>query len=409
MLIITAGDVPVGIAGVKGGMAAGIDETTTDIVLESANFSGVSVRKTAQQLKLRTDASQRFEQTITPELAAYGMRAVVDLIVKIAGGAIVGFVDVYPEKQGTTTIEVSLEKINAVLGTNLSGADVADVFRRLRFDCTQDGERFVVTVPFERLDLAIPEDLIEEVGRIIGYSTIPAVELPPAQKKPEINQNFAAAESVRKQLTDLGYSELFTSVFAEKGEREVLNKVGGEKPFLRTTLVDGLNEALGKNYFNRDFLGLKEIKLFEIGMVWKDGKEVMMAGIAEANSSSQTGTAKEDPLSMYVKETSEYERLPYSTTERYQSFSRYPSITRDIALWVHADAQSEEVKDVIAKSAGSLMARIDQFDEFKKGDKTSYAFRLVFQSNEKTLTDDEANSAMNAVYEVVKAKGWEAR
>ena len=129
-----------------------------------------------------------------------------------------------------------------------------------------------------------------------------------------------------------------------------------------------------------------------------------MAGIV-----TDKEAAKEDPLSMYVKETTEYEPLPVSQTERYQSFSRYPSITRDIALWVPADTLSDEVKNSIAKAAGNLMGRIDQFDEFKKGDKTSYAFRLVFQSFEKTLTDDEANAAMNSVYEAVTSKGWEVR
>ena len=99
MLVITAGDVPVGIAGVKGGMPAAIDEHTVDIVIESANFDGVSVRKTAQRLKLRTDASQRFEQGLSPELCARGMEGMLEFIQHQIGGEVVGFVDVYPEPQ----------------------------------------------------------------------------------------------------------------------------------------------------------------------------------------------------------------------------------------------------------------------------------------------------------------------
>ena len=129
-----------------------------------------------------------------------------------------------------------------------------------------------------------------------------------------------------------------------------------------------------------------------------------MAGIV-----TEKEAAKEDPLSMYVKETSEYEPLPLSETDRYQPFSRFPSITRDIALWTDAKTEAGEPEKVIRDSAGSLLIRIDLFDEFKKGDKTSYAFRLVFQSFEKTLTDDEANAAMNAAYEAVKARDWEVR
>ena len=161
-------DVPIGIAGVKGGMPAGITEATTDIIIESANFNGVSVRKTAQALKLRTDASMRFEQVISPELAAYGMRAVVELILKLAGGEVVGFVDEYPVPQNDREVSVSLSLINSVLGAKFSAAEIASVFKRLGFSCAQKGELFTITPPFERLDLVIAEDLIEEVGRIIG-------------------------------------------------------------------------------------------------------------------------------------------------------------------------------------------------------------------------------------------------
>ena len=142
MLIITAGDAPVGIAGVKGGMPAAIDESTKDIVIESANFDGASVRKTAQALKLRTDASTRFEQGLSPELAAYGMAGVVELIQKLAGGTLAGFVDVYPEPQKPLFANVTVEKVNKVLGTTLTGADIADAFARLELPYKEESGGF---------------------------------------------------------------------------------------------------------------------------------------------------------------------------------------------------------------------------------------------------------------------------
>lgn len=397
-------DVGIGIAGVKGGVAAGITEATTDLILESANFDGACVRKTAKALNLRTDASQRFEQVISPELAAYGMRAAADLIVKLAGGEIIGFADAYPKPQEKRELEISLAHINNTIGLSLSSEQVADVFMRLGFVHRMEGDSFFITVPFERLDLEIPEDLVEEVGRIIGYDAVPAVELPSLDRIVSVNQNFAAAERVREDLTALGYSEVFTSVFQDEGERAVLNKVDSVRPFLRSTLTHGLNEALKKNVQNKDLLGLKEVKLFEIGTVWKDGEEKVMAGIV-----SEKEPAKEDPLSMYIKDTDTYETLSLSTTERYQTFSRYPSITRDIALWVPAALTAQEVQEVIIAHAGSLCVRIDLFDEFKKGERISFAFRLVFQSFEKTLTDDEVKRHMEAVYVAVAEKGWEVR
>ena len=405
VLVITdAEDRPLDIAGVKGGKLAELDESTVDIVLEAANFYGPSVRKTAKALNLRTDASQRFEQVISPEFAAYGMRAAADLILKLAGGELVGFADAYPKQHTPLPIVLHASHPTKVLGVEVSLETIRDIFTRLGLPFEEKGDEFIVTPPFERLDILASEDLIEEIARIIGYDSIPAKELPPVEGEVGINQNFAATERVRKDLTALGYSEVFTSVFADKGEVAVANKIDSIKPFLRSTLADGLNDALKKNVQNKDLLGLKEVKLFEIGTVWKDGEEKLMAGIV-----TEKEKAKEDPLSMYVKETSAYEELPLSETERYQSFSRYPSITRDIALWVPADVSSDNVKKVIAEFAGTLMIRLELFDEFKKETQVSYAFRLVFQSFEKTLTDNEANAAMEHVYEAVKSEGWTVR
>ncbi len=395
---------PVGIAGIKGGMPAGISEETHDIIIESANFNGVSVRKTAQALKLRTDASQRFEQGISPELASYGMATVGKLIEELAGGELVGFLDTYPRPQTSASVSVSLEKINRALGTQLTMEHATDALTRLGLAPINQGDTFTVTPPFERLDLLIPEDLIEEIGRIVGYDKVIARELSDFGKAPEINQNFANTERIREDLIAKGFSEVYTSVFADTGERAVLNKVDSVRPFLRANLSDELMAAVKKNVPNKDLLGLKEVKLFEIGAVWKEGKEVMLVGTI-----SEKQKPEQKPLTESVTEVNAYGDLPTSTTERYKIFSRYPSITRDIALWVPASTSSDVVRTAIASSAGDLMVRLDLFDEFKKGEQTSYAFRLVFQSFEKTLTDDEANTAMKSVYDAVAAKGWTVR
>ena len=392
--------VPIGIAGVKGGMPAGISEETTGIIIESANFDGASVRKTAQALKLRTDASTRFEQVISPELAAEGMRAAAKLIIELAGGSLAGFADQYPKPQEKKMVSISLAKINAVLGTSLTIADVKDVFMRLfEFHC--QGDALTIEVPPERLDIVISEDLVEEVGRIVGYDKIPSVELPRASAWPEINLDFATAEKLREELAKRGYSEVFTSVFADSGERAVANKVDGARPYLRTTLVNGLKEAYEKNTRNCDLLGLDEVRLFEIGTIWKGGKEEMALGTVDKD-----GTREEIIRPVSAKK---YDDLSIPETERYQPFSKYPYIVRDIALWVPAETKPEEILDVIRHHAGSLLVRSAKFDEFKKGDKISYAFRLVFQSFDRTLFDGDANERMESVYAAVKEKGWEVR
>src|SRR5262249_36487879 len=128
----------------------------------------------------------------------------------------------------------------------LAKADVEDVFKRLGFSQKSSDDTFAVEPPLERLDIVIPEDLIEEVGRIIGYDKVPSTELP-AGSTPLVNNNFAAAEKVREEFIGRGYSEVFNSVFVEKGERAVANKIDGDKPYLRDSLLSGLKAAYDKN------------------------------------------------------------------------------------------------------------------------------------------------------------------
>ncbi|MDZ4226181.1 MAG: phenylalanine--tRNA ligase subunit beta, partial [Patescibacteria group bacterium] len=396
-------DVPIGIAGVKGGSPASITESTTDIILESANFNGPSVRKTAQGLKLRTDASARFEQGLSPELAGYGMRAAIDFILELAGGEFQGVVDVYPAAQQETKVSVSLEKINEVLGTSLTEAEITDAFTRLGLTLDlRNPNIWEVRVPFERLDLTTAEDLVEEVGRIVGYEKIPAVPLPSINKTPEVTANFAVTETVREELVNKGYSEVYTSVFSEAGERAVLNKVDSVKPFLRASLISGLTEAMEKNKQQRELLGLKEIKLFEIGPVWKEGKELVMVGTV-----SEKEATKETLLE--VKDNTLPANLLLSQATRYQPFSRYPYIVRDVAMWTPAGTDENAVLETIKQEAGELAHKVWLFDRFEKQGKVSLAYRLIFQSFERTLTEEEANKAMEKVSEKLNTMGFEIR
>jgi phenylalanyl-tRNA synthetase beta chain len=395
-------DTAIGIAGVKGGEPSGITESTRDIIIESANFAGVPVRKTASALKLRTDASARYEQAISPRLAAYGIASVVELIQRIAGGELAGFTDVYPDEEQDREIMVTLKKINSVLGTTLTVAEVSNAFSRLGFSYKEEGGEFRVMPPFERLDLHRAEDLVEEVARLVGYEKIQGEMLPPPARPIEINPQFFAAERAREDLISQGYSEVYTSVFSDRGERAVLNKEGGVRPFMRTSLIPGLEDALKKNLPNKDLLGLKEVRLFEIGVIWRDGKEVVMLGrIGEKEKASET------PLEEV--EGTAYEVLPISETRQFAPYSKYPYIVRDIAMWVPKDTDAEDIRTLLYKEGGHLVQKVSLFDRFEKNERLSLAFRLVFQSFEKTLTENEANEAMEKLSELLKKKGFEIR
>ena len=288
----------------------------------------------------------------------------------------------------------------------LTGADVSNVFQRLGFSYKEETGVFQVSVPFERLDIEIPEDLVEEVGRIIGYDKVPAIELPPFPQKPEINKNFYTAEKIREKLISEGYSEIFTSVFAERGERLVLNKVDGVKPYLRDSLLPGLQDAFERNVRNKELLELKEVKLFEIGPVWKGGAEIMILG-----KISEKGKPSEEPLKV-GEIPPEYENLPLSQTKRYRSFSRFPYVVRDIAMWLPIGNSTGEYQKIVEDSfkVGTEFLRDwSLLDVYEKEDKKSVAFRLIFQFFDRTLTDQEVNIIMEKISAKLHAEGFEIR
>jgi phenylalanyl-tRNA synthetase beta subunit len=319
----------------------------------------------------------------------------------------------YPAPWVPQPVSVSLEAVNAALGLELSADDVHGVFVRLGFVVDHNGSTVTVTPPPERLDIQIAEDLIEEVGRIIGYDTVPATELPSASRPPEMNERFARDEAARQYLREQGFSEVFTSVFVEDGERAVSNKIGGDKPYLRSSLVPGLSAALERNVLNKDLLGLRQVKLFEIGTVWRDGKELVEVAIAvEKVKKMKTQEEYQNELDAFTNSlrTTNYElRTPPLSDVRYVPFSKYPFIARDIALWVPAGTSEQDVEAAIRTHAGSLLVRIDLFDRFEKDGRVSYAFRLIFQSMDRTLFDGDATERMESVYAAVKAEGWEVR
>lgn len=436
LLIVDANtDTPVGIAGVKGGVPAAIDEKTTDIIIESANFDGVSVRKTSRALNLRTDASVRFENVISPELAAYGMQDVVRLIQELAGGELVGFMDVYPSPQPLVGVRVSAEDVNRIHGTNITAGEVENILKRFGWNYTADSGAFLVTAPLERLDMTITEDVAADVGRIYGLEHIPSVAPAPLDRPLSINKRFYYVDRIRDYLARQGFSEIYSSVFAAEGNRQVLNKIESDRPFLRASLAPAVTEAATRNFANKELLGLSEVRLFEVGTVWKDGQERTMLALGTLGGKKSpkaseflTGLLAEfdikiasefpqatmvevdlDELLEHAPDPLAYQTLPTLGDVKYKPFSRYPVILRDVAVWTPAGTVQEAVEKIIADNAGEYLVRTDLFDRFEKEGKLSYAFHLVFQAPDRTLTDEEINPQMAKVYAALGAAGFEIR
>ena len=261
MLVIADADRPQAVAGVIGGLESAVTETTVDVLLEAANFEGPNVRATARTLGLRTEASSRFEKNLPAELALAGARRAAQLLVEVAGGKLhLGWPDVYPRPQQPVRIHVHPERIDARLGVHVPLEESERILRALDFQVRvlEDGS-WDVLAPVFRLDVTIPEDLSEEIGRIFGYDRIPAT-LPGYReagwRAPEpslerrldrVREVFAGAgltETVNPALVPLRLLERL-GVGGRAARLE--NALSEENNALRTTLLASLLEVAVAN------------------------------------------------------------------------------------------------------------------------------------------------------------------
>jgi phenylalanyl-tRNA synthetase beta chain len=433
LIINTATDTAVGLAGVKGGRFAIVDETTTDLIIEAAHFHPTLTRRTARGLGIVIDASKRFENEPSRDLPPIAQQIMVDLIIEIAGGTCAGMIDVFLTPKRPPLVTIKTEQVNALLGINISEAEMVNILTRVgaQVESVSPGT-LACTGPFERTDLTIAEDFIEEIGRVYGYHHVVSVPLP-ALPLPALNQRHILSEAIRQILVGQGFSEVITTSFQKKDEVALLSSLASDKSFLRSSLLPNLEEALAKNAPFTDLLGTPDTRIFEIGTVFHLGGE---HGVTEHLSLAlgvrlkTTGySGKEDVLLSAVltslepvlgpvvwnktkgmaecnlttvlstrEDVSVYEPVSVKPDLAYVSFSNYPSVSRDIAMWVEEGTETKQVADVLRDAAGPLLVRLTHLDTFTKDGRTSLAFRLVFQSNEKTLDGSEVDELMKAVY-----------
>lgn len=443
LIVDGSSNTPIGLAGVKGGAYAGVDATTSKIIIEAAHFDSVVVRKTARRLGIVIDASKRFENNLSAGLVPHALRDVVTLITQIAGGTCEGSVDVVYEEGLRAKVTLETNQVNALLGLDLKKEVMIEILQRIGATVVDQGQTLVLQSPFERMDLNIAEDYIEEIGRIYGYNHVMS-EVPSTVPLLEMNVRHYYSEEVRNTLVRLGFSEVITSSFAEKDEVQLQNALASDKSFLRSNIRNNINEVLDKNANLVDLLGATDTRVFEIGTVFLKVNNVITEHVslclgvrtkvrgyvadddtelAKVIASLETllGTAMAFELKSGIAEcnfTNVFSTLPIPTEYKkvfvaeeivYKPFSVFPSMSRDIALWVGEGTEATTVEEIINAHTEELRVRTTLVDVFSKEGRTSYAFRLVFQSYKKTLTDEEVNVVMEEVYTAVTEKGWEVR
>ncbi len=463
-LVIADDEGPLSLAGIKGGKRAEVDEATKNLILEAANWNPSYIRRTATSTGIKTEASKRFENRLSPLLGEEGIDRLALLIESITGaeGVRIGKREIVSfEEVHARTLEVDTELISRKLGVALSEPEIVDVLRRLGISCNKEGEKLLAHIPPERLDLVIFEDIVEEVGRIIGYDKILAV-VPQAGGVTEIPTSFYYEWKIREILVNAGFSEIQTSSFSDTGEIAILKPLAEDKKYARANLRGNFEKALKMNALNAPLLGTSETRIFEIGRIFPAFAEASagkptsgevtslaigyggpkkkiageLTGVVELLGKelcvTLTGEMKdgvfECTLNQVLDGLSEPKKWDISVfpsrNVKFAPFSLYPFIVRDVALFVSPLAKgvppSSEAGDVfpsadsvakaIKENAGQLVVRGPElFDEFLKDGKKSLAFRLVFQSFDRTLSDEEVNASMEKVYSALKLNGWEVR
>lgn len=570
------------IAGVKGGKKAEVDFATTNIILESANFYPVKVRKTSRKTGIQNDSSKRFENGLSPKIAERALVLANFYIKKYASNEATEFsniLDIYPRPQKRKyTVGLSLDHVEQKLGIQIPKEEVEKILAQLGieysvinsreeilkhvqdavgkpykygasvlfdapdfFDCAsltayaysmagiaiprisidqyvfakpitkedaQAGDlifantgntvqhgiwyeskeflkgtkveqgvdhvgvyvgdnkvlhansktgntaiedlnnseyfkdirgfgtcietesKYVLHIPYERLDLKTEIDIIEEIGRIYGYEHIVStpLNLTPVTEV----SHYDKIATIKSALINLGFDEVITYSFQKKGDIEVVKPLAKDKGALRKNLTRGIQDALELNNKNKELFAVDVIRIFEIGKVFtQEGEKLVLGiGVRSSNKKFKTKTILEEAvrilsqklntaISIDIKdqqEIIEIELEPLILKDFkidntltplqhiiYTAFSLYPYMTRDVAVWAQGSKTKSDIEKIITEHGTDLLLRYDLFDEFSKDGKTSYAYRLVFQSFEKTLTDEEVNTIMDKIYKTLQA------
>ena len=277
-IVISNGKEPIGLAGVMGGLNTEITENTKNVIIESAIFDSVKVRKTSKKI-LRSEASNRFEKGIDPNRTYMAIERAAKLLEQYAEATVMdGTIEYNKEDRSDRKINITLGKINSVLGTNLTEKDVLEVFRKLGFTYKSNNETIEVSVPRRRLDISIQEDLIEEVGRIYGVDKIegkvPVVPL----KAGHYNKT---TREIRNKMVNLGLNETLSYVLVNEKEAKNFTNDDTEAIKLlaplsedRNTLRHSVLPSLYKIYEYNVAHYNKDVSIFELGKAfYKKGEE----------------------------------------------------------------------------------------------------------------------------------------
>ncbi len=500
MLVIADPKRAIGLAGVMGGANTEVTDQTTRVLLESAWFSPVSIRRTSRALGLRTDAAYRFERTADIEGVADASARAAQLIAEFAGGTIArGVVDVYPRRRKPVRVRLRMSRVKRVLGVAPAAAKAKAILAGLGLPTRAKGAVLDVQIPSFRRDLAMEDDLVEEIIRVWGYaklpSTLPASAVGLVHQPPSLRQ----AQTVRRTLVGAGLSEAITHAFGDPSRAalflapgapeplRLLNPLAQDASVLRTHPLEGLLGAVSVNVRRQqsdvalfelcrtyalrrtepggtsgrppatgaglpdpgtveprwvaialtgaraaqawhtsdaaadvyDAKGLAEHVLAALGVAGLTSGGVGRLGGFEPDCHGTLVTGAGDivaefgELAARVREAFGLDAPVFAAAVAldvaaaaqtaplgYQALPRFPAVQRDLAFVLDPEQvlTAAEIEAGLAREAGPLVRQVTLFDVFRFPDgRRSLAWRLTFQADDRTLTDDEVNGIQERV------------
>ncbi|MFD1735958.1 phenylalanine--tRNA ligase subunit beta [Bacillus salitolerans] len=316
-LVITNGSEAVALAGVMGGATSEVGSDTTTVLIESAYFNGATIRKASKDHGLRSEASTRYEKGIDPKRTHEAAERAAQLMEQYAGGEVLdGIVEVNELNLELATVEISLERINKVLGTEITAETVRDIMTRLQFDYKEDNGQFLITIPSRRQDITIQEDIIEEVARLYGYDNLP-VTLPAGEQTPgQLTELQLLRRKVRHYLEGAGlYQAVTYSLTSKEKVHRFLNKeeqaapiellmpMSEDRSVLRLGLVPHLTDVLKYNLHRQ----VDQLGFYEIGTTYVPTAEGQLPNEIEKVAGAVTGLwhthlwqGEKKPVDFYV-------------------------------------------------------------------------------------------------------------
>jgi len=492
-LLICDGSKPIALGGIMGGLNTEVNEKTTNVLLESAYFDPVTIRKSSKRTGLKSDSSYRFERGVDPNNVVCALDRAASLISQIAGGKTAkNAVDVYPTPIEPDEFSVSVNKINRILGIDIDSIEITDILKSLEFEVlSTDNEAISLKIPTFRVDITREIDVVEEIGRLFGYNNIP-------MKSPSVEMLTDEVDSTRELISNLkdvfissGFFEAINysfedpallSMFSTSETLGLLNPLTNENSNMRTTILPGLIKDLKINLSRQ----VGDIRLFEYGKiflpkgkgqlpkeetrfsavatgrwqpeVWNneevsffDLKNILNRGIERLSLGARMSFVKNDKThfvhpgkssTIFINDHElgvigeldpdyldklEIDKKVYLLdmsidilAELYKSYSysfksvpKFPSVRRDISFIVNKNVTAGEIINKLS-SVSNLVEDAWVFDLFEGDslgkDKKSVGISLLLRSDDKTLTDEDANKVQNlAINELNKTLGAELR